>query len=199
MAVTFVGNVAFEQSAPEQYGLHSSGLDSLAVQFRGSVSNLSGFMATRSRWQASTLDSNFFLDSWESDGDRVFPTVTCHYIGCRGGAPPPPLEDVDEPIQQANYTAFAGSPSISITYVSPVTQKRSITRTRPSGSIGAVHPANARIIWFVAVGIVLPSDYSALAYFAQRLSRTQSSRELVPNQYYETIETKSHLLFSLGT
>lgn len=66
------------------------GMDTLMRTMRGTQPNLATFVASLAQGTTYTFNGNtFYLQSWEPDGNPVFPSVTMNYKGLTGGIPTP--------------------------------------------------------------------------------------------------------------
>jgi hypothetical protein len=122
------------------------------------------------------------------------------YHGSLDSTLPPDMDEPGSALQQAQYTSFSGGTTISLTYVSPTSTRRTITTALPVSSIGATAPAAVQGVWFTAKtteGATLPTTpAAAVGFFSAKLVTLPSSRTLVPGQVWENTEAKLYLLFS---
>lgn len=95
-------------------------LDSLEITYRGLYSNLDTFRNSLTKWTASTIDPNMFLETWSDDGAPVQPRITLRYIGCKGGQLPTP--SVAQGSSLATVSTTDGENQLSVLYRSPHTQ-----------------------------------------------------------------------------
>jgi hypothetical protein len=115
-------------------------LDRLEINYRGPCTKLDAFRASLTKWSASSIDSNMFLETFPDDGRTPYTTVTLTYIGCRGGAVPAPVEAQGGSL--ATVSADDGESELSVLYWSPHSQVSWISKTgtpqhtgTPSGAI----------------------------------------------------------------
>lgn len=111
MAVNFVGNTDYEQSAPERWFPNGWELDRLIVPFQGDATQFDVFVDGLTLWNPSDIDSDMYLADYVSDGDRVFPTVELIYLGKKGGHLPPDKALEGLSVQQVRYVSYATDPS----------------------------------------------------------------------------------------
>lgn len=202
MAILNIGNTTARQKAPARWGVRGDGLDTLTVDYDVPASGLSTYIATLSKWAASSIDANMFLESWDNDDAKQYPTVTLKYIGFKGGTLPVAITSTSTAQQQATFTSFTGRTTLNMSYIAPASSKRIwATSAIDYSSIGA---ATAGAI--VVIGYTFKSEgteYSApgsnaaaLAYFYDIEVVTGGSEEVVPGAYYVGTQNRQRMLVS---
>ncbi len=145
MAVTYVGDVAFEDAMEPRAGKSDWGMDTLTRKMKGASTLLTAFLGTLNQGDIYFYrGQNFYLQTWEADDDPVFSTVTLNHKGLRSGIPAPAAVD-ETTIQTTSIGADISSLSITnadgttaktatrdIEFYCPQTTWRYITNGRPT-------------------------------------------------------------------
>lgn len=203
MAHTVIGDGAFSRIR-KRWLMSDFGLDTLVESWQGAKSAKATFEATLTKWQANADDGNMFLASWDDDDDPVKPTFELRYVGCRAGdVASKTHENNSSAVQTANYND--DGTTVDLTYISYSTIKNTITRERPTTSIGATVPADALGVRYEreTSGLVIISGspeerlaYVIENYFEQQLVTVPQTNEVVPGQYYVNSEVTTNMLFA---
>ena len=93
MAVTYVGNVRWEQASEIVWATNEWGLDTARIPYRGAVTGKKAFEDKLRRWSPMASYPRMYLTHYNDDGGLNFPTVDLHFIGIRRDVPLPKIVD----------------------------------------------------------------------------------------------------------
>lgn len=128
--IIYVGDQAFADKYTPVSGKSEWGMDTLTRAMIGSQPLEVAFIQSLAQGQIFVWNfNNYYLQSWESDNEQVFPTVTLLYKGLNNGIPPPFV--TGETMEQTS-SATTSSP-VTITFFDYETQgplTKDVTGTR---------------------------------------------------------------------
>jgi len=97
MAITYIGTSTYHQIEPPVWSKDFYGLDECSVAYYGAADLEKAFITAQTAYQAltydnqagsTTTDTGMRLMKISSDGNKLLPTVTLQYKGCRSGTAP---------------------------------------------------------------------------------------------------------------
>lgn len=202
MAILDFGSTAAQiKNTPRWVSTSGPELDSLFVDYTGSVSAMNAFLNSRQRWEPSSIDGNMLLSEWPNDADPHHPTVTLRYVGLKGGQTKTPLIDDVSSEQSIRYATVDGSLWLDLRYISPGAQARLISTQRLTAEVGGITVTQItpnHVVWWTTNISGITSAAAALVFFVQRTLFLPENTELVPGRYYRSTITKQVELFSVG-
>lgn len=143
--IKYIGNCEFEDCC-EPFGTKNEwGIDLLQRKVKGRADKLRAFMAGLKQGDSINLTGyqGFYLQTWNSDDNPVFPTVLMTYKGLLSGTLPTPHTTKSTSERSGNVSATVGGEerTYDFSYISPqVTQLRVVNTAlpgaRPSVEVG---------------------------------------------------------------
>jgi hypothetical protein len=88
MAIINRGVTVYAQAAPPRWNVNGTGMDSVTLTMKGAASQLNTYLASLTKWSVCPIDGAMYLEDWDNDDDKQYPTVALRYIGFRGGVIP---------------------------------------------------------------------------------------------------------------
>lgn len=144
MAITYKGNVTFDDAMEPRAGKSDWGMDTLTRRMKGASTLLAAYLATLVQGDTYAYNSHtYYLQTWEPDDDSVFATVTLSYKGLNAGIPAASAVD-ETTIQTTSISTDSPEKATrDIEFYSPQTTWRYINSGRPAfASYGSI--ANGR-------------------------------------------------------
>lgn len=181
MSLSFRGQNDFIQIGQPRWQLGGlAELDSVDISYQGGYTKLASFQSGLQKWSACPVDGNLFLETYTSDDDKVKPTVTVRYIGCKNGQLPPSAIGTGTSIQTISTTD--GELQLEALYVSPYARTTSISTSPTSGSSGGT-PAGEPVVLSRRIDGHVPSIYTLQqqAVFALALARAKDDQRAAIN------------------
>lgn len=204
MALTLNGISSFAVDATPRWTPRGYDLDGLTIAMSGPYSALNAYVDSLAKWSASSLDSNMFLESWDSDGDKHWPTVSLHYTGKKGGIVSSTIQkSVTAPTSVATYVQDDDN-TLSLTYRVPTETITSIERTAmPQIGMLQLEATTATPVIEYAyrkgntLGAGMTVDQMRDTYFAKEAVDVPTAEELVPDQYWRCTIQRTVVLLPL--
>ena len=133
--VTYTGDATFDDVHEPVSGKIEWGMDTLTRTMSGKQPLVATFVAGLSQGAAYSFGSNtYYLQTWESDNNPVYPRITLHYKGLVGGIPTPKASG-QQITQSVSVTCSSPqAASRDITYVTRQSTTLYIASGRPTGS-----------------------------------------------------------------
>lgn len=201
MALTYIGETEFVQSAPEQWTQNQWDLDQLDVIYSGARPNLDTFLTNLTVGDPSFIDPNMNLIYWRVGGSKVYPEVTLTYQGKRDGILPPYRHEFGDAIQSASSSwgsAGASIGTVSVQFYAPENTLNYLSS--PSvGTVEADDPTGAIEIITVQSGNSNFAPGTTIAnlatnYFSEQIVHTLDSQEMVAGKYWQNTSRKTKVL-----
>jgi hypothetical protein len=194
MALTFIGETDFVQSAPEQWTQPDWELDTLIVPYSGANINLDAFLDSLEKGQPSDIDPNMLLASWRVSG-KLYPVVELSYTGKKNGILPPVRRFYGNPIQTSSSNRDGNSGTIE--YYALTSRATFFTYDTPGALGTALDPTGSLTPRYLitndsTIAPGSPGFADWLAYFfTEAITDTLDSEEIVTNKLWRNEEIKT--------